>query len=270
MTGILSIQFKPKVGEKEKNLQKIYNFLKENSQKKLDLVLVPEFFSTGISHQSFENEPEDENGGEIIEYMKNLAIEFNTNIICGTVIEKVNDKYYNTSFAINRKGEIIGKYRKIHLYNYMGGNEGGLITSGDKEVVVDFDFGKVGMAICFDIRYPQLIKKLAKMGAELVVLPTAWVVPCDVYENEETKKYARDMWIAMNRTRAYDNMIYLVISDLVGKCNEFQSAIGSSMIISPLAEVIADAKFNECAIYADIDPEIVKYLKSQYPIANID
>ena len=270
MVGILSVQFNPKIADKNKNLEKFENFLVQNSQKKLDLVVLPEFFSTGICHNSFENNPEDENGGEVISYLKNLAKKYQTNIICGTVIEKSAGKYYNTSFALNRNGEVVAKYRKIHLYNYMGGNEGALITPGEEEVVVDFDFGKVGMAICFDIRYPQHIRKLAQSGADIVVLPTAWVVPNEVYEDAQTREYARDMWISMIRTRAYDNMCYLVVSDQVCKCNEFQSNLGCSMIVSPMAEVLADAEFKECAIYSEIELESLKYLRSQYPIVNID
>lgn len=270
MVGILSIQFNPEVSRKQKNLETVRKFIEQNSDKKLDLVIIPEFFSTGISHKTFENNPEDENGGETISYLKNLAKKHSTNIICGTVIEKNNDKYYNTSFAINREGKTIAKYRKIHLFNYMGGNEGALITPGYEEVVADFDFGKVGMAVCFDIRYPLHYKKLAKMGADIIVLPTAWVVPCEVFEDSETREYARDMWIAMARTRAYDNMTYVVISNQVGKSNPNQSTLGCSMIISPVAEILADAKYDECAIYSEIELDSVKYLRGQYPIANID
>ena len=270
MVGILSLQFNPQLAEKQKNLETVRKNIEQYSDKKLDLVIMPEFFSTGISDKAFANSPENQNGGLTIEYLKNLAIEFNTNIISGTVIEKVDDKYYNTSFAINRQGKIIAKYRKIHLYNYMGGSEGAFITPGEQEIVADFDFGKVGMAICFDIRYPMHYKKLAKMGADIIVSPTAWVMPCEVYESIKDREYARDMWVSMARTRAYDNMCYLVISNQVGKINANQSILGCSMIISPMAEVLADAKYDECAIYSEIELESLKYLRSQYPIANID
>lgn len=265
MTGVLSIQFNPKLGDKEENLKTVERFLEENKTKKLDLVLLPEFFSTGIDDKSFINFPEDENGGETIKKVKELAKKYNTNIISGSVIEKNCDKFYNTSFAINRNGEIIGKYRKIHLFNYTGGNEGELITPGDKLVVADFDFGKVGMNVCFDIRYPMLQKRLVKMGAELLVIPTAWCMP-----NNADFDYARDIWTAMNRTRAYDNLVYTVLSDLVGKSNERISCIGYSMVISPEGKILANAKDKECAIYADINLEIVRKLKKEYPIADID
>lgn len=270
MAGILNIQIKPILGNTEINLKKIKHFIKKYSDKKLDLVVMPEFFSTGIDHKSFLNNPTDENGSEIIKYISELAKEYNTNIIAGTVIEKSEDKLYNTSFVINREGKIIEKYRKIHLYNYLGGTEGERITPGDREVVVDLDFGKIGLGICYDIRYPLHYKKLAKLGADIIVLPTAWVVPNEIYKDIETLKYAQDMWIAMNRTRAYDNFVYVISCNQTKQVNENISTIGSSLIISPTAEVLANAKNDECAIWADIDLDIVKYFRQIYPIAHID
>lgn len=270
MAGILNIQISPTIGKKEVNLNKIEHFIKRNSDKKLDLVIMPEFFSTGVDHELFLNSPEDENGGQVIEFLSNLAKSYNTNIIAGTIIEKSGDKLYNSSFAINRNGEILAKYHKIHLFNYLGGTEGERITAGDKEIVVDFDFGKVGIGVCFDIRYPLHYKKLAKMGAELIVLPTAWLVPSEIYDDAETLKYAQEMWIAMNRTRAYDNMVYIAASNQTGKINDEMGAIGTSLIISPTAQILANAKEKQCAVYAEIDLEQVKYLKSIYPIAEID
>lgn len=270
MTGILNIQFKPTIGKKDINLKKVEHFLKQNCDKKLDLVVLPEFFSTGIDDKSFINSPEDETGGKTIEFVCKLAKKYNTNIVAGTVIEKYNEKLYNTSFIINRNGEIIDKYRKIHLYNYMGGNEGNIISSGDKLVTVNLDFAKIGIAICFDIRYPQLFKELTKMGAEIIVLPTAWIVPNEVYKDSTSLKYAQEMWIAMNRTRAFDNLVYFVLCNQTKEINSNLSAIGNSMIISPTTEILANAKNEQCTIYADIDLEVVKYYKSIYPITQID
>ena len=270
MAGILNIQISPTLRKKDINMNKIEHFIKKNSDKELDLVVIPEFFSTGIDHNSFLNEPENEQGGEVVKKLCNLAKKYHTNIIAGTVIEKSKDKLHNTSFAINRDGEIVAKYRKIHLYNYMGGTEGERITAGEEEIVVNFDFAKVGIGICYDIRYPLHYKKLTKMGAEIIVLPTAWIVPSEIYDNAEDLKYAQDMWVAMNRTRAFDNMVYVVSSNQTGKINDNIGAIGTSLIISPTAQILANAKDKQCAIYAQIDVENVKYLKSLYPIAEID
>ena len=270
MAGILNIQKKPLLNKPEINLKKIEHYIKKHANKKLDLVVLPEYFSTGICPEYFTTHPVNENGGEIIAFIKELAKKYNTNIIAGTVIEKKEDKLYNTSFAINRQGEIIGKYRKIHLFKYLGGTENETITAGEKEVIIDFDFGKVGIAICFDIRYPMLFKKLVKMGADIIVLPTAWAIPNEIYNDSESLKYAQDMWIAMARTRAYDNTAFIVISNQTKKSNEQFSCIGNSLIVSPTAEIIANEKNQEGAIYSDIDLQTIKYLRQICPIAIID
>lgn len=270
MAGILSIQFSPIIGNKEKNIEKIANLIENNKDKKLDLIVLPEFFSTGVDQNSFINKPEDENGGKTIDAIANLAKEYNVNIITGTVIEKSQDKLYNTSFAINRNGEIVEKYRKIHLFNYMGGTEGQRITPGNEIKTVQFDFAKVGLAICFDIRYPMHFKKLAQDRAQIIVLPTAWIVPNDIFDSPEAFQFAKETWSAINRTRAHDNMVYFVVSNQCKRVNKDLGAIGNSMIIAPTSQVLAKADCEECAIYSDIDIEVVEYYRKIFPIAQID
>ena len=267
MAGILNIQLKSLLGNKETNLKKVEHYIKFNSDKRLDLVVMPEFFATNIDYV---DNAEDENGGETIKFIQNLAKQYNTNIIAGSVVRKVGESLYNTSFAIDRTGEIIAKYDKIHLYNYLGGSEGNSITEGKKIVTASFDFAKVGLAICFDVRYPLLFKQLAKEGVQIITLPTAWPVPPEVYENEESKKYAREMWLSINRTRAYDNMVYWIVSNLTKNMGDTMFGLGGSAIISPTAQVLAYEEENEGAIFADVDIQEVKYLKSIYPITNID
>ena len=265
MSGILNIQFQPILGKKDINLKKVEYYLEKNSDKILDLVVLPEFFSTGIDHESFINSPEDENGGDTINFICELAKKYKTNIVAGSVIEKSGDKLYNTSFVINRSGKIIDKYRKIHLFNYMGGNEGSRITPGDKQLVVGLDFAKIGLGICYDIRYPLHFKNLVKSGAEIVVLPTAWLVPKEIFCDKSALKNAQDMWLAMNRTRAFDNLAYVV------SCNQWNgNCIGKSLIIAPTAEVLSDAENSQGGFFADIDMNIVKLYKTIYPISEID
>ena len=270
MAGILNIQLKPTLGNKDVNLRKVEHYLNKNSNKNLDLVVLPEFFSTGIHHESFLNSPEDEAGGNTINVIKSFAKKYNTNIVAGSVIEKCNDKLYNTTFVINRQGEIVAKYRKIHLYNYMGGTEGDRITAGNEEVVVKLDFATIGLGICYDIRYPLHYKKLAKMGAEIIVLPTAWIIPTEIYRDRESLAFAQDTWLSINKTRAYDNLVYLVSCNQTKEINDNISALGNSVIVAPTSQILANAKYDQDAIYADIDVEVVKYYKSIYPIAQID
>ena len=265
MTGILNIQFQSVLGNKEINLERVEGYIKTNKDKPLDLVVLPEFFSTGIDHQAFVDSPEDTNGGETIGFIRELAKKYNTNIIAGSIIEKSDDKLYNTSFIIDRTGKILDKYRKIHLFNYLGGTEGERITAGDRQVVVDFDFGKVGVGICYDIRYPLHYKNLVKSGAEIVVLPTAWIVADEIFNDTSALKSAQDLWVAINRTRAFDNLVYTV------SCNQWgNKCIGKSLVVAPSGMVLSDAENNQGGFYTDIDLDIVKAYKSIYPISHID
>jgi len=270
MAGILLIQLMPATGKKDVNLRKVDYFLDKNKDKKLDLIVLPEFFSTGIDHKSFKGAPEDENGGSTIEKISGLAKIYRTNIAAGTVIEKSGGKYYNTMFVINRDGEIVCKYRKIHLYNYFGGSEGEIVTSGNEIKTIDLDFGKIGLAVCFDIRYPMQFQKLARDGADIIVVSSAWCIPNEVYENIQSRKYAQDMWIAMNRIRAYDNQVYIISCNQTKRSNNRVSCIGNSLVVSPAAEILANAKDEQCAVYAEIDIQGGKYYKSLCPLAGTD
>lgn len=262
MAGILGIQINSLFNDKKKNLSKIEYYLDINSDRKLDLVLFPEFFSTNIA---FEKSPEGENGGEVISKVCELAQKYNTNIVAGSVVRRVGTKHYNTSFAINRQGEVIAKYDKIHLYKFLGGNEHSFISEGNKIVTVDFDFARVGLAICFDIRYPLHFNKLIKEKVDIITLPTAWLIPSDV-----DKKPAKEMWLSMCRTRAYDNMTFFVVCNQTGKVGKDFIGIGNSMILSPTSQVLDIIDEQEGTVYSDIDVNEVKLMHSVYPISEID
>ena len=266
---ILSIQFCPKIGDKMYNCNRIGQMICDNSKDGLDLVVMPEFFSTGIDDRSFIGQPEEESSSAVLAYFSQLARQFSTNIICGTVIEKAKDgKLYNTSYALDRKGAIVAKYRKIHLYNYLGGNEGKKICPGDTPVVVNFDFARVGMSVCFDIRYPLLYKNLIKMGAEIIVSPSAWCTLSSTGEDDIADFI--NCWRAFNISRAAENLVYFVTSNLIGTSNPYLYSIGNSMITDPLGKIIANAQNTENAIFENLNMTLVRKLKKEYPIYNLD
>ena len=267
--NILNIQMNPKIGDKMYNCNKAGQFISDNSKEGLDLVVLPEFFSTGIDDISFVENPEEENKSGVIAYFCELARQFSTNIICGTIIEKAqNGKLYNTSYAINRHGEIVNKYRKIHLYNYLGGNEGKTISAGVTPAVAEFDFARVGMSVCFDIRYPLLYKTLIKMGAEIIVSPSAWSV-LSTNNPSDTADFI-NCWRAFNITRAAENLVCFVTSNLVGSGNAYLYSIGNSMIVNPEGKILYNAQNNECAHCQSVDLELIRRLKKEYPIYNLD
>lgn len=268
MAGILNIQFTPKAGDKEANLNRVLDFIDKNSSNKLDLVIVPEFFSTSIDDNSMLNAPENEEGGRVTEFFADTAKKYNTNIICGSVIEKSGEKLYNTSFVLNRNGEITGKYRKIHLFNYFGGNEGTYTTPGDTPLVIELDFARVGVSLCFDIKFPVLYRELIKQGAEIIVSPSAWSIPKKAPAKE--KEIFQHTWQAMNICRAAESLVYFVTSNLTGSTNPYLESIGNSMITGPMGEVISNLEKEEAAAFVDLDMKIVRELKGKVPVALID
>jgi predicted amidohydrolase len=106
------------------------------------------------------------------------------------------------------------------------------------------------------------------MGAQIIVQPSCWTVPAEIYNNKESLKFAQDTWLSMNKIRAYDNMAYVVCSNLVDKISSDFYSIGTSAIIAPTSQVIKNAKNEQGGIFADIDLELVKYYRSICPILN--
>lgn len=269
MAGILNIQLNPVLSDKEKNLLSVNKYIEQFADKNLDLVVLPEFFSTGVHQESFVNSPEDTNGGIVVEALSETARKFNTNIVCGSVIERDGDNLYNTSFVLDRSGKIVGKYRKIHLFSFFGGNENSYTTPGNlPPLVVEMDFARVGVSICFDIKYPLLYKSLIKKGAEIIVSPSAWIKLTSL--SDKQKQDAATCWKALNIARAAENLVYFVTSNLTGNLSPTLYSLGNSMIVNPMGVVESLQGQDEGADYKDIDLKLVRELKKTVPVAFID
>lgn len=256
--NVLSLQIACKVGDKKANLQKIKEMLEKNTHTNPDLVVLPEFFSTGVSHEVFISQAEEESASETLAFLSNLAKEYKTNIVCGSIIEKEQNKLYNTSYVLNRQGEIIGQYRKIHLFDFFGGKEGECISKGDKTVVVSTDIGKIGLSICFDIKFPLHFHELMKKGAQIVTCPTAMPVP----DNTE--------WRALNIVRASENALFFISSNQCGECEGCPFPfIGNSMITTPMGEIAGALGGEEGVLFSQIDLEYESAIRAQFPVSEL-
>lgn len=265
MAKILVVQCSSKFGDIKENLLKLEHTLKDSIDKdeKIDLVVVPEFFATSTDYV---NHVVDENGGEILDTVKKLAKHYHTNFIAGSIVRKVGNKLYNSSFALNRNGEVIGIYDKIHLFNYFGGQECTKSTPGSKICCVDFDFGKTGIAICFDIRYPLQFRDMMKLGVKMIVLPTAWIFPKDQLEDPAFRQDCVDIWRAMAKTRAYDNEVYFVVCNQTGVISPVMEGLGNSMVVSPYGKIEESLDTEEDVIKAYIDFNKVDIARDEFPV----
>ncbi len=265
--GVLSLALEPRINNKEKNFQ-IVSDLISSIVNKIDLIVLPEFFSTGISNEGFIKLAEIENNSETINYFSKIAKKYDTNICLGSIIEKENDNFYNTSYFLNRQGEIVEKYRKIHLFSYFGGNEHLTVKSGNEIKVVDFDFGRVGASICFDIRFPIHFNKLIKMGAEVIVCPNAWCLPIN-FDDKISLIKTKEME-SFSISRASENLVYFITSSIQGKLGSGLKSCSNSFIVSPYGEILAKSSKTNEAIYSQIDLALVRKLKNEFPVYKID
>lgn len=257
--GVLALQYEPVINRPEKNFEKIESLISLYNDKRLDIVVLPEFFSTGISFGGFAEFAQGETDSRVLDFVSELAKKYNTNICAGTVAEKEGDKFYNTSYLIGRNGEIKGKYRKIHLFSCEEGGEDKFFSEGKETVVIETDFAKIGLSICFDMEFPLLYKDLVKKGAELILCPNALCV--SMKESKRLYEIKKEEVKACAILRASENFVYFAAASLKGKLGSGLISCGDSLIVSPEAEIITIANKDNDTVFAEIDLDLVRKYK---------
>ena len=154
---------------------------------------------------------------------------------------------YNSAALIDPRGEVIGVYRKTHLFPTERKSAGGWSTPGNKPVVVETELGNIGLTICYDGDFPELYRCEAIMGAEIICRPSALLRSFEI-------------WEMTNKARAYDNHVYLLACNMVGPDAGDNYYFGHSMIVSPIAQVQALARGTEEVIAVELDPDPIKQL----------
>jgi len=154
---------------------------------------------------------------------------------------------YNSAALIAPRGEVIGVYRKTHLFPTERKSAGGWSTPGTKPVVIETELGNLGLTICYDGDFPELARCEAIMGAEIICRPSALLRSFEI-------------WEMTNKARAYDNHVYLLASNMVGPDAGGNYYFGHSMIVSPIAQVQALARGTAEVIAVELDPDPIKKL----------
>ena len=255
MSKIAVVQFKASI-DKNKNLPKIIRYIEDASKKNADLVALPEYmmFYTPKSQSSNEVANEAETiKGNFVSAIRQCAKE-NSIIVVGTMYEKSNKKnrVYDTSFVVNKTGKIVGKYRKIHLYDALGFKESDKMVAGKViPLPTKTSLGKLGMMICYDLRFPELSRALASSGTEILVAPSAWV-------NGPMKE---EHWITLNKSRAIENGCYVIAPDHLGHVYS-----GRSLVVDPYGKVLLDMKKRQGIGYVDISRSLVRNIRKKLPL----
>lgn len=226
---ISAIQMNAKIGDKKANFDKV-SALIERDIDTTGVIILPEVWTCGWSPRVFQDSAEDLNDSDTIKFLSRIAKEHNCWIIGGSFITKRNNHFYNTCPVINRDGKIVTTYSKNHLFSYYGCEEGKFVDTGKSPVMVNIDGIKVGLTICYDIRFPEIYRAYRKAGADLFVNCAAWGLSKPI------------PWECMTRSRAVEEQTYMVALTQSGFIENDEWNIGHSRIIDYKGETISEIK----------------------------
>ena len=247
------------VDNKEKNLETASLMIAESASN-ADFIILPEMFNCPYSNEKFIEYAEVENDSPTLNKISSLAESNDVYILAGSIPEKENDRLYNTSYLFDKKGNIIAKHRKMHLFDIdvkgkITFKESDVLTAGDDFTVVDTEFGKVGVGICYDVRFPELARIMVENGALILIYPGAFNMTTGPAH-----------WELLFRSRALDNQVYCVgVAPALNKDASYHS-FGHSIIANPWGEIIAEADEKENLIIAEIDLDEIKRIREELPL----
>ncbi|HVW73385.1 MAG TPA: carbon-nitrogen hydrolase family protein [Rhizomicrobium sp.] len=189
-----------------------------------------------------------------------LARELDAWLLIGSLAIKVSDtKTANRSFLFAPDGRVTARYSKIHLFDVALASgevyrESNTVAGGDEAVVADSEFGPIGLSICYDLRFPQLYRRLAQKGAFLFTVPSAFTVPT-----------GEAHWHVLLRARAIENGAFVIAPAQGGTHANGRKTYGHSLIVAPWGEVLAEAGTEPGVIVAEIDPALSALARARVP-----
>ena len=244
---------------KKQNLLKASQLVSEISIEKPDIVILPEMFSCPYDSRNFPLYAEEE-GDYSFNFLSNMAKTNSIYLIAGSIPEKEGEKIYNTSYVFNRQGEKIGKHRKIHLFdidikNKQKFKESDTLSSGNEVTVFDTEFGKIGLCICYDFRFPELARLMVNKGAKAIIVPASFNMTTGPAH-----------WHIMFRSRSIDNQVYTIGCSPSRDYNSSYISYGHSLIVSPFGEILCELDEKENLITYSIDLDYVDQVREELPL----
>ena len=253
----LAVQFGSTIGDINGNRTRMEELLiRSLEQRNVDIVILPEVWPCGWECSIFKESAETiENSGSI-NLLKKIAKKYNTNILGGSVILQKDKTLVNACPIINRSGEIVTIYEKNHLYSYYGCNEGDYITSGETPILVNLDGIKIGISICYDIRFPEIYRAYRLAGADILVNMAAWGA---------SKKL---QWDTMTASRAIENQCYFIALTQSGTLKNGEKNLGHSIIYDYKGEILSEINSGDGEIFATLDLKEMYYFRKKCTILN--
>ncbi|EEH33917.1 hydrolase [Paracoccidioides lutzii Pb01] len=258
--------------DKALNLFHARNKVLEAAKSGASLIVLPECFNSPYGTQYFSKyaetllpSPPSKEQSPSFHALSALASEAKAYIIGGSIPEFApeSNKYYNTSLVFSPTGALIATHRKTHLFDIdipgkITFKESEVLSAGNKITIVDLpEYGKVGLAICYDVRFPESAMIAARRGAFLLVYPGAFNLTTGPLH-----------WSLLGRARAVDNQVYVALCSPARDMNASYHAWGHSLVADPKAEILKEAGEVEEIVYADLNPKAIEEMRKGIPIYN--
>lgn len=247
-------QFEVTEGDYKKNLEKVQILFEENHLEEDSIAVLPEMWTSGYDLENIESLAFHNLEG-VKEEIAKLAVKYKVNIVAGSVPNiKEGTGVLNTAFVVDKNGELIYEYSKIHLVPMLKEPEflkGGDVSAGTFDLLGD----KAGLVICYDLRFPELFRDLALEDAKVIFVVAEW--PAERTEH----------WLTLLKARAIENQCYIVGSNTFGTQPNGTTFAGNSIIINPFGEVLGQGSADEEELVeADIDLEYIAQVREDVPI----
>jgi predicted amidohydrolase len=244
----LYIQDRPKA----ETLRRVLSLLDE--ARGSDLILLPELWPCGyfaFERYAADSEPLD---GPLVAALQQKARELKAHLFTGSFVEREQDQLFNTCLLLGPNGDILARYRKMHLFGFQS-EESRRLTRGSEIAVAETPFGRAGLAICYDLRFPELFRRMVDAGTEFFLVAAAWPAA------------RREAWTLFCRARAHENLAFLFACNAAGASHGVEVG-GSSLVVDPSGKVLAEGGPAASLVSCEINPLAVKALRSEFPALN--
>lgn len=241
--------------DKVSNLKKAKEYITRAKSVGADFILLPELYMAATTPNSgvLPSEVAEPLDGPFVTGLIEAARENEVYVVCGIFESKPDDanRAYNTTVFINRTGELLKAYRKTHLYDAFAYKESDTVAQGENPYQsVDTEFGKIGLMVCYEVRFPEIARQFALQGADILFMPAGWVAG----------PMKEEHWETLIRARAIENTMFICAADQVG--NIFA---GRSMVVDPMGIVLSSAGEEETLLIANIDLDRIQRVRGNLP-----
>lgn len=216
-----------------------------------DLVVLPELWAQGAWAYTGWTATAEALDGPTVTALAQAAKDAGVLLHGGSIVERAGDQLFNTAVLLGEQGDLRAVYRKIHRFGFAEG-EATLMTPGDQVLTLPGGPLLMGIATCYDLRFPELFRKLSEAGAQMFVIASSW--PHRRLEH----------WRLLNRARAVENLAYVIATDACGEHAGVLQA-GHSVVIDPWGEVVAEAGTEPTVLDVVIDPARVEQVRAEFP-----